>query len=470
MNIAIIIGVSNYLDAKNNLPGCNTDAEAMNQILKKTDKFENILHINDSQPSAKTKELLTNFILDNRSKPINELFFYYSGHGEFSKDEFYYILSDFDPKKKNQTSLQNSEIDDLIRTLSPELVIKVIDACQSGMTYIKETNFLNKYFTESKKGFNKCYFLNSSLNNQSSFQDKNISFFTFSFIKALKEHDTNEIRYKDIIDVISDEFSSNQEQTPFFVIQADLTERFCFFSKELREYLSSFNPPELSPTELTTKPLTISELVKLDAKNYIDKEGAIKSIEHIRKKLQSIKLDYEIADLYRLKIIFLEEYKTIPHVKVIGHWLIKNKNDFFAKVVYDNTFDDETGEGYTYMNGFDLKFETPFKAVAIEINSLFPNLVSYQCSLVFLISKKLLRFFYFVTNYVDENFDNKILDTKEIEWITDEVKISDEAAISHAIDLINITIQNRIKKDIQDKFEIEDKIVSLDKADDDLPF
>jgi hypothetical protein len=75
-----------------------------------------------------------------------------------------------------------------------------------------------------------------------------------------------------------------------------------------------------------------------------------------------------------------------------------------------------------------------------------------------------------VTNYVDENFDNKILDTKEIEWITDEVKISDEAAISHAIDLINITIQNRIKKDIQDKFEIEDKIVSLDKADDDLPF
>jgi hypothetical protein len=349
MNIAIIIGVSNYLDAKNNLPGCNTDAEAMNQILKKTDKFENILHINDSQPSAKTKELLTNFILDNRSKPINELFFYYSGHGEFSKDEFYYILSDFDPKKKNQTSLQNSEIDDLIRTLSPELVIKVIDACQSGMTYIKETNFLNKYFTESKKGFNKCYFLNSSLNNQSSFQDKNISFFTFSFIKALKEHDTNEIRYKDIIDVISDEFSSNQEQTPFFVIQADLTERFCFFSKELREYLSSFNPPELSPTELTTKPLTISELVKLDAKNYIDKEGAIKSIEHIRKKLQSIKLDHEIADLYRLKIIFLEEYKTIPHVKVIGHWLIKNKNDFFAKVVYANTFDDETGEGFRYL-------------------------------------------------------------------------------------------------------------------------
>src|SRR5258706_2638330 len=132
MNIAIIIGVSIYSNSNNNLPGCKNDADAINQILKKSDKYDDILYINNNETSAKTKELLSNYILDSKGNVINELLFYYSGHGEFGNDEFYYVLSDFDSKKKNQTSLQNSEIDDLIRTLSPELVIKVIDACQSG--------------------------------------------------------------------------------------------------------------------------------------------------------------------------------------------------------------------------------------------------------------------------------------------------------------------------------------------------
>src|SRR5258708_5577999 len=119
MNIAIIIGVSTYTHSSNNLPGCKNDANAILQILKKTDKYDDILYINNNEHSAETKELLSNFILKNKGAVINEVFFYYSGHGEFSNDEFYYVLSDFDPKKKNQTSLQNSEVDDLIRTLSP---------------------------------------------------------------------------------------------------------------------------------------------------------------------------------------------------------------------------------------------------------------------------------------------------------------------------------------------------------------
>jgi hypothetical protein len=468
MNIAIIIGVSNYSDSKNNLPGCKNDAEAIYQIIKRKDKFDSILYVNDNETSAKTKERLTNFILENKSKQVTELFFYYSGHGEFSNDEFYYILSDFDTKKKNQTSLQNSEIDDLVRTLSPELVIKVIDACQSGTTYIKESNILNKYFNDSKKGFNKCYFLNSSLNNQSSFQDKNISFFTFSFINALKEHNTNEIRYKDIIDVISDEFSNNQEQTPFFIIQADLTEKFCSFSRELKEYLSSFNTPQLSTTALKNKPLSISELVKQDAKEYINKEGAIKSIKFIQQEFKTVKLDSEIAELYNLEINFLDDYRTIPQTKVIGTWLKKNKNDFFAKLVFEDAYDDDTGEEYSRMVGFDLKFETPFKAISIEINSLFPNLVSYQCNIVFLISKKLLRFFYFVTNYIDESWDSKYLNASGIQWMTSELKIADESAISNAVLSIKGSIDVRIKKDLEDRFKIQNE--TTEGESDDLPF
>ncbi|GAB2815163.1 caspase family protein [Ferruginibacter profundus] len=464
MNIAIIIGVSNYVDSRNNLPGCKNDAEAINLIIKKTEKFENILFINDNQQSAKIKEQLTNFISENKGKSIEELFFYYTGHGEFQNDEFYYILSDFDPKKRNQTSLQNGEIDELFRTLNPELVIKIIDACQSGTTYIKESNVLSKYFTDTKKGFRKCYFLNSSLNNQSSYQDKNISFFTASFIKSLKEHSTNEIRYKDIIDVISDEFSSNNDQTPFFVIQADLTEKFCTFSKDLKEYLLTFNAKELPDTTPKEKPLTLAEIVKSKAKEYIDKEGALKSIEIIKKEIEQLKLNGDISELFKVDIEFLEENKTIPKLKVIGTWLTKNENDFFAKLVYEDAIDYDTGEQYTTMTGFDLKFETPFKGIKLEINSLFPNIVSYQANIVFLISRIHLRFFYFITNYVEESFDSKSLNVKDIKWFTNEVKISDQAAIKEAVLTLTATIEDRIRKDIENKFK------PAEPPADDLPF
>ncbi|NNV57756.1 caspase family protein [Limnovirga soli] len=467
MNIAVIIGVSVYSNSNNNLPGCKNDADAINQILKKTDKYDEILYINNNESSAKTKELLSNFILNNKGTVINELFFYYSGHGEFSNEEFYYVLSDFDAKKKNQTSLQNTEIDDLVRTLSPDLVIKVIDACQSGTTYIKEGNVLNKYFNDSKKGFNNCYFLNSSLNNQSSFQNGKLSFFTYSFIKALKEHKTKEIRYKDIIDVISDEFSDNQDQTPFFVIQADLTEKFCSFSTELREYLNSFNASTVSDTESKDAPLKLADLVKLDAKEYVNKEGALQAVEFIRKEFERISLSIDYAELYKLEINFLQEYKTIPNTRVIGNWLKDNKNDFFAKLVYETRVDYETGEEYTTLSGFDLKFELPFKAISIEVNSLYPNLASYQCNTVFLISKKHIRFFYFVTNYIDESWENKNLNTKEIKWIFNEVKIADESAIRSAIELIKTNIETRIQNDLNAKFEVEPKVE--DKVDD-LPF
>ncbi len=463
MNIAIIIAVSNYTNKSNNLPGCKNDAEAINQILKKTEKYDDILYLNNNETSAKTKELLSNFILKCKGNVINELFLYYSGHGEFSNDEFYYILSDFDSKKKNQTSLQNGEIDDLIRTLSPELVIKVIDACQSGTTYIKEGDVLNKYFNNSKKGFNKCYFLNSSLNNQSSFQNEHLSFFTFSFIKALKEHKTKEIRYKDIIDVISDEFTENQDQTPFFVIQADLTEKFCSFSTDLKEYLASLTVPYSNDEETKEATHTLSDLVKKDAKDYVDKQGALNAIEFLQTEVKSISLSSELVELFNLEIIFHQDYKLIPHTKVIGKWLNDNKNEYFTKIVYEDKIDYETGEEYTTMTGFDLKFETSFKAISIEVTGLYPNLASYQCNIVFLISKRLITFFYFVTNYIDESWEIKNLNSKGIKWLYTERKITDKDEIAKGIELIKQKIESTIREELNAKFATQPPV-------DDLPF
>ena len=467
MYIAIVIGVSKYSNPKDNLPGSKNDAESINQILRKTEKFTDVLYINNEENSATTKELITNFISAHKGKNITEFFFYYSGHGEFSNDEFYYVLSDFDSKKRNQTSLQNKEIDDLIKTLNPSIVIKVIDACQSGTFYIKEIGVLNKYFYDSQRSFQKCYFLNSSLNSQSSFADQKISFFTASFISAIKEHKSKEIRYKDIIDVISDEFSGNQDQTPLFVIQADLTEKFCLINDELKAYVSTIIETEGASQEEESKSLTLADLIKIDAQDYIDKEGVITALNKIKKEFEGFNLNKNLEELYSIHIEFLHEHEGIIKLNTIKKWLDDNEHDYFVTSVYEDKYDDIIGP-YESLVGFDLHIEElPFVAVSIELKAKYPNILSYHSNIVYFISKKSIRFFYFTTNYVDKNWDLKELNTKSIKWFTTEHRIGVESEILKGVKHILNTIQNQIEKDLEEKFKPDE---DTNPEDDDLPF
>jgi hypothetical protein len=240
MNIAILIGISEYTNGIQVLPGSKNDVIQFENLIKNTKKYDDILTISENTESSKVKDKLTSFINDRKGKNIEEVLFYFSGHGDFVNDEFYYILSDFNFDKRTQTSLQNSELDNLIKSLSPRLVIKVVDACHSGVNYIKDIKALDTYIKSTSNQFNNCYFLYSSLNSQSSFQNDNFSFFTLSFLNSVKAFKETDVRYKDIIDYISDEFSSFPEQTPFFVTQADFTELFCTKNEQLNKFLASF--------------------------------------------------------------------------------------------------------------------------------------------------------------------------------------------------------------------------------------
>lgn len=467
MNIAIVLAVSNYTNPSNNLPASKKDGEIITGILEATKKYDKVLTINNNESSSITKELLSNFFIEYKGSYINELFFYYSGHGEFSNDEFYYLLSDFDNKRKNQTSLQNKEVDDLIRNLNPGIVIKVIDACQSGTSYIKESDVLNKYFNETKTGFNKCYFLNSSLSNQSSYQDENLSFFTYSFVQALKDHPASEIRYKDIIDFILDEFQGNQEQTPFFVIQAELTEKFCALSEEFKSYLSGNGlQNSLSKNEQKKIP-SILELVKTNAKEYVDKDGALKAMEFCKEQIENLVLENDIVDLYDVEKIFTEDNNSIVGINAIGRWLKDNTHDFFARPYYEEDYSDYEGPT-RYLAGYELLIENaPFKAVTIEIIGIFPNIKSYRCNVAVLISKKEISFFYTILQYVESGWEEKSLIDEKIKWTYTTVKIADNDSVLKGIRSISTAINDRIKSDIHIQFGLKSE--EEDKADD-LPF
>jgi Caspase domain len=470
MNLAIIISVSEYTDSKNNLPGCKKDADCINSILNKTNKFDEILFINEKISSGKVKEKLTAFISEYKSKIIEELFFYYTGHGEFQNNEFYYLLSDFSEDKKNQTSLQNEEVDSLFRTLSPKLVIKVIDACQSGIAYIKEAGAITKYFQKTIERFNRCYFLNSSLKDQSSFQTDEISDFTLSFINSIKEHDTTEIRYKDIIDYISDAFEKNTSQTPFFVVQADYTEKFCFISTALKEYLDNLNTALIDDTETKEVEMSLIDKIKKQALEYFTKEQAILLINELQTKLSEYKLDDDLNEIYDFTIIFQENYDGIVSKNTIGKWLDENPHEYFAKSSHTRERKDrftnpfgairaaaflnpiEDGSEYEWVrNGFELEVEVPYKTIIFTLNSKFPNIDSYTARIIYLLSKKEIRFFYFLTNFETKNWDERKLNTK-IEWFTSEYPLKDNTKIMNGLNKIFTLLVEKVKKEIEEKF------------------
>jgi len=453
MNIAIVIGVSVYADSHNNLPGCKNDAEVINNILINSGKFNNVLYINESETSAQTKELITNFISTNSNTEIEELFFYYSGHGEFINDEFYYILSDFDSKKRNQTSLQNTEIDDLIRNISPSLVIKVIDACQSGTTYIKDISVINKYFNESKTSFKKCYFMSSSLNDQSSYQDKNISFFTSSFVKSIKNHTSSEIRYKDIIDVISDDFAETKEQTPFFVIQADYTERFCTIGEKLKLYLTTIDKKD---SKQKAKHSSLVELVKKDATEYADKTEALAMLALLKDKFELLKLDDNLNDIYDINVKLLDDYTGVPQKKTIASWLEKNKGEYFTTTTYETVYDEYDNE-LEVISGFDLKLDTPFRTISVDVIGKHLNLTKYNCTIIFFLSKRYCRIFYCINNYIEQGWDSETLNQKNIKWVTMDFKIKGKDNVINAISTVKRDIQKRVMDELKEKYNIPEE-------------
>jgi len=152
MNLAIVIGVEKYASKNlDDLSACKNDARVIIDVLNHVKDIEELLYINESEAGYEVKRQISDFVEKYKNHTIDELFFYFSGHGERFDDNFFYILSDFDDKKRETTGLRNSELDIWIKTLSPKLCIKVIDSCFSGTKYIKSNQDIEIDLTKSAK-------------------------------------------------------------------------------------------------------------------------------------------------------------------------------------------------------------------------------------------------------------------------------------------------------------------------------
>jgi hypothetical protein len=218
-HLAILVGNINYAKLQK-LECCKADLQAMHELLSATEKYSKIETIEDAAANDLKSKIRA---LVDSSETFSEIFFYFTGHGYAHDEEFYLCGTNFDVKRPNETGLSTEELHTLLRMSNSELVVKVVDACNSGTHLIKSELGLN---SQSKQGFRNLIQISSCLANQASLTGNPLSLFTEKFRNAALSKSAGIIYYTDVIAALRDEFIASNNQIPFFVSQYTGREQF----------------------------------------------------------------------------------------------------------------------------------------------------------------------------------------------------------------------------------------------------
>ncbi len=490
--IAILVGVSNYQNTSP-LPPCDNDLQLMTAIVKASGAFDDLILLDNSPISIHAKDQISNFIKKYQNDKIQEIFFYYTGHGMRYLDDFLFLFADFNKSKIEQTALRNSELDSMIKSLNPELAVKVVDACYAGTEYIKSDQDLKLILEKSQQnGFNKTYFLFSSSVNQTSIALPDFSIFTKSFAKALLNHLDKPVRYRDIMAYISDDNSVSQHQTPLFIQQANNTEVFCSVSVDLINAIKSeisIQDDSLNtqsndkPIEATFEDRLIAS-VKEKSKDYCTEEEAKISLSNFVKLVQEYNWGNVISSLYEIEPKLTNDFSNVTGMSAIGKWLSGNGNLYFAEVDYvkeayeakervevekepgaiDHSFSRLFGTTRTIeykpvtryrevIAGIKHTAPSPCCSIDIHLCPKEESLSWYRVFVVYIFSKSDLTIF--AKHEIEQEISwNQRITANSNAWMTTHCKLKNYAEIGQSVSRLLEDIEETIVNEVSAKFNI----------------
>lgn len=247
-----------------------------------TDKY-NPVKVIENASSTRLKEELR--ILFEEQGDVDEVFFYFSGHGFSNDDDFYFCATDFRSDRPNQTGLSTSDLHVMLRALNAKLVVKVIDACSSGNRLIKsDTNI----FSSNAKGINNLIQIAACMDSQVALGGPSLSPFTEAFRNATLQNESGPVYYTDIRNYLRDEYISSTSQVPYFIGQETGREKFVEDANVLKAVRDSIFGS------------TVSEL---DASESNSDENEQPNVATKLKQLEESFADREIADQFIDKVV-----------------------------------------------------------------------------------------------------------------------------------------------------------------------
>lgn len=300
-NTAILIGNTEYRNLAN-LACCRDDVLAIKELLEATEKYDDITVIENLEADPLKSQLRA--AIDKTPSP-SELFFYFTGHGYLYETEFFLCPINFDSKRPNETGLSTTELHTLLKLADANLVVKVIDACNSGTLLIKSDG---AWIQQPKEGFKNVIQFASCLDSQNSFTGNPLSVFTGKFRAAALRKSEGVVFYTDIINTLRDEFMDNNLQTPFFVSQHTGREQFVDDAKQLDSLRKTLEVHSSAIEAQAARNVARPALTLLDRLRAADAKTAA---PEIMKKLVSEFFDAliekistsEFADFFNLEII-----------------------------------------------------------------------------------------------------------------------------------------------------------------------
>jgi uncharacterized caspase-like protein len=473
MNLGIVIGVSEYQKVSP-LPGCVVDANSINKLLELSNKCDDILFITENTQSKDVKSRLASFVKKYEQQDINEVIFYFSGHGLFEDDEFYYVLTDYTESKTKQTSLENSELDNLLRSLSAKLTVKVVDACQAGTRYIKDPDVFRKYLQQSEQGFDKCYFFFSSQNNQSSYQSAIISDFTLSFLNAFIERPNQEVRYKDVMDTLADEFTSNTKQTPYFVMQGNYTETFGYIALDVAKALDEITKGSTGEDDKSAEDShkSLVQLIQGEAGLYCSKEEAVDAARVIENHIVDFKFNEEINELFNLKIQNEIDSNIPVNTEYVGKSLSNSNHDYMVDIHCEDKVRKVpkhkglaglsalldsipmVDEYYSVAVGATSIVELPYKFMSIRLQAKYPNVNDSGCVVIPFVSQTKIVIYSAFYHFRTREWDVKSIDMSTLEWSSFDEYIKKESELANACLSLLVEFQNFSLRPLQKRFEL----------------
>ena len=450
----------------------------METLLKSSGEYSEVHVVDGNSSSYEVKSKLSILFEGLKDKGVTEMFFYYTGHGEYDQGEFIFPLADFDKARKKRTSLSNEDVDAWLRSVSAKLTVKLIDACFSGISYVKNLGDgeVHDYIKKSRAEFTNCYFLFSSSSNESSYQNSELSYFTRSFIESIAQHPDGPIRYKDIIDYISDDFEFGGHQTPYFVVQSSNTEVFCNVGELLRSTLLGSIRGLLSQSQPSGKGVaeiaSVLDAIKKDAARYATEEDLKILLAATREAVAKYEHSEPFSSLYTLEISFEQDPAEIPRKKDIGEWVAQRTSVFAEPTTAVEEYDayeldtsslaasnlamshltashlstrwlalrdiphKSVKRFRTVTDGFRSTVEQDFIGIQVKAKPIYGNLPRCIAYILVLTSKTKIHFLWFSTTLQEKSWDDQRL-SPGFNWDNASVPVKPpENAVDRCISII----------------------------------
>ncbi len=156
---ALIIGIDKYSGEWTPLQNAVNDAKAVENMLRNQYKFDHFTNLYDAE-ATRSGIIKAMESLVSKVKPNDNVFIYYSGHGEFKQalNKGYWVPVD---AKTSSTSnyISNSDLQTLLAGIQSKHTLLVSDACFSGDIFRGHT--VSVPFEESEKYYNEVHSLAS---------------------------------------------------------------------------------------------------------------------------------------------------------------------------------------------------------------------------------------------------------------------------------------------------------------------